>query len=123
MHDKDFCHWKLEAQWDVAIFTRQKTYIEHVVAENLEPIEEPYYNIKCAGMPDKCKKLFNLSMNGVSLTEEQIEENKYTQDDIEFLKTKRELSDFCVGLKVPGKLYPKRIRGGVLLEEGFYEMR
>ena len=123
VHDKDFCHWKLEAQWDVAIFTRQKTYIEHVVAENLEPIEEPYYNIKCAGMPDKCKKLFNLSMNGVSLTEEQIEENKYTQDDVEFLKTKRELSDFCVGLKVPGKLYPKRIRGGVLLEEGFYEMR
>ena len=34
--DNAFCCWKLEAQWDKAIFTRQKTYIEHVVAENLK---------------------------------------------------------------------------------------
>ena len=37
--------------------------------------------------------------------------------------TKRELEDFKVGLKVPGKLMPKRIRGGVLLVETNYEMR
>ena len=35
----------------------------------------------------------------------------------------RELADFYVGLKVRGKLVPKRIRGGVLLVETDYEMR
>lgn len=123
VHDKNFCCWKLESQWDVGQFTRQKTYIEHVVAENLKPIENPYYNIKCAGMPDKCKQLFELSMKGYYPTEKEIEEKKYNKYDLEFLKDKRSLSDFSVGLQVPGKLYPKRIRGGVLLVEGFYEMR
>lgn len=92
-----FCHWKLEASWDEAIFVRQKTYIEHVTEENLEPIENPFYNVKCAGMPDKCKK--------------------------NFLSTMTSLKDFRVGLKVFGKLLPKRIRGGILLVEGYYEMR
>lgn len=123
VHDKNFCCWKLESQWDIAQFTRQKTYIEHVVAENLIPVEEPYFNIKCAGMPDKCKKLFEMSMKGIYPTEEQIIEQKYTEDDLDFLSTKRTLSDFSVGLEVPGKLYPKRIRGGVLLVEGYYQMR
>ena len=93
------------------------------MAENLKPVEEPYYNIKCAGMPDKCKQLFELSMKGYYPTEKEIEEKKYNKYDLEFLKDKRTLSDFSVGLQVPGKLYPKRIRGGVLLVEGFYEMR
>ena len=123
VHDKNFCCWKLEAQWDIAQFTRQKSYIEHVIAENQVPIDEPYYNIKCAGMPDKCKKLFQMSMQGEYPTQEEIEEKKYTTDDLVFLSEKRELKDFSVGLQVPGKLYPKRIRGGVLLVEGFYEMR
>ena len=42
---------------------------------------------------------------------------------IEFMKQKRTLSDFKVGLRVPGKLLPKRIRGGVLLVDTPYEMR
>ena len=33
------------------------------------------------------------------------------------------LEDFKVGLKVPSKLMPKRIRGGVLLVNTTYEMR
>ena len=41
----------------------------------------------------------------------------------EFLSKKRTLEDFRVGLKVPGKLMPKRIKGGVLLVETTYEMR
>ena len=92
-----FCHWKLEASWDEAIFVRQKTYIEHVTGENLTPIDEPYYNVKCAGMPDKCKN--------------------------NFLADMKTLKDFKVGLKVFGKLMPKRIRGGIVLVEGYYEMR
>mgnify|MGYP000105067260 CR=1 FL=1 len=48
VHDKDFCCWKLESCWDVGIFTRQKTYIEHITHENCIPVEKPFYNIKCA---------------------------------------------------------------------------
>lgn len=119
VHDRNFCCWKLEACWDEAIFTRQKTYIEHVTHEDLEPIDSPYYNVKCAGMPQKCKDLFISSMLGY----EPKEDDKYTEDEIKFLKTKRTLEDFKIGLKIPGKLIPKRIRGGVLLVDTTYEMR
>lgn len=119
VHDRNFCCWKLEACWNEAIFTRQKTYIEHVTHEDLEPIDNPYYNVKCAGMPQKCKDLFVTSMLGY----EPKEDDKYTEDEIKFLKTKRTLEDFKIGLKIPGKLIPKRIRGGVLLVDTTYEMR
>lgn len=119
VHDRNFCCWKLEATWDVAIFTRQKTYIEHVVSENLEPLEEPYYNVKCAGMPEKCKQLFLKSMQGY----EPQEGDDYTAEELEFISTKRTIEDFKIGLRVPGKLLPKRIRGGVVLEPTTYEMR
>lgn len=122
VHDKNFCCWKLESTWDLGYFVRQKTYIEHVVEENLEPIDKPFYNIKCAGMPEKCKKLFEWSMEGKNEFTEK-EQHDLKPDDIEFLKTKRTINDFNVGLCVPGKLYPHRIRGGILLEEGYYEMR
>lgn len=124
VHDKNFCCWKLESCWDKAIFTRQKTYIEHVVAENLIPIEKPYNNIKCAGMPKHCKDLFELSLAG------DADKNKeWSDDEKEFLfdkdnnPIKRDYSSFKIGLKVPGKLRPKRIRGGVLLVDTSYEMR
>lgn len=119
VHDRNFCCWKLEASWDIGIFARQKTYIEHVVAENLEPIDEPYYNVKCAGMPDKCKKLFLKSMEGYVPKEG----DSYDEDELEFLKTKRTIEDFKLGLVVPGKLLPRRIRGGIVLTPTTYEMR
>ena len=117
--DNNFCCWKLESSWDEAIFTRQKTYIEHVTHENLVSVDEPYYNIKCAGMPQKCKDLFEKSMQGY----EPKETDSYTEEELEFLKKKRTIEDFKIGLKVPGKLMPKRIRGGVLLVDTTYEMR
>lgn len=120
IHDKNFCCWKPESCWDVAIFTRQKTYIEHVVQENLQDIDKPYYNIKCAGMPKKCKNLFELSMQGFEPPEG---DDNYTEEEREFLSHKRTLEDFTIGLSVPGKLRPKRIRGGVLLVETPYKMR
>lgn len=119
VHDKNFCCWKLESSWDVGYFVRQKTYIEHVVAEDLKPIEEPYYNIKCAGMPDKCKNLFDLSMRGYVPKEG----DSYNEKELKFLEKKRTIEDFKEGLVVPGKLLPKRIKGGVLLVETSYEMR
>ena len=120
IHDKNFCCWKPESCWDVAIFTRQKTYIEHVVQEDLKDIDKPYYNIKCAGMPKKCKNLFELSMYGFIPDENDTD---YTEEEKEFLSHKRKLEDFTIGLSVPGKLRPKRIRGGILLVETPYKMR
>lgn len=135
VHDRDFCCWKLESCWDTAVFTRQKTYIEHVTKENCEPISNSYNNIKCAGMPQKCKDLFELSMNGDAdikgYTDKSTQVHKeWTDEEKEFLfnmKTgeviKRDFDDFKVGLKIPGKLRPKRIRGGILLVDTSYEMR
>lgn len=133
--DKNFCCWKLESCWDKAIFTRQKTYIEHVVAENCEPIDVPYNNIKCAGMSQRCKDLFQLSLDGTAhedgYTDESTNNHKdWTPEELEFLFESdthkpivRDFNDFKVGLKVPGKLRPKRIRGGILLVDTSYEMR
>lgn len=124
VHDKNFCCWKLESCWDKAIFTRQKTYIEHVVAENLEPIEKPYNNIKCAGMPKRCKDLFELSLSGdADINKEWSDEEKEFLFDEDNNTIKRDYTSFKIGLKVPGKLRPKRIRGGVLLIDTSYEMR
>lgn len=117
VHPKNFCCWKLESCWDTGFFVRQKTYIEHVIKEDCEPIEKPYYNVRCAGMPDRCKKLFLLSMG------EDEEINDITEEEKEFLKVKRTVADFNIGLSVPGKLLPKRIPGGIVLTETSYEMR
>lgn len=124
VHDKNFCCWKLESCWDKAIFTRQKTYIEHVVAENLEPIEKPYNNIKCAGMPKRCKDLFEISLAGnADVNKEWSDEEKEFLFDENNKPIKRDYNSFKIGLKVPGKLRPKRIRGGILLVDTSYEMR
>lgn len=129
VHDKNFCCWKLEACWDVATFARQKTYIEHVTHEDLVPVEgsvdkdgnprHPYYNVKCAGMPDKCKQLFVKSMSGYTPEPD----DDLSEEEREFLSTTRTMADFTTGLRVPGKLRPVRIRGGVVLVETPYEMR
>lgn len=119
VHPKNFCAWKLEACWDEGYFVRQKTYIEHIIAEDCEPIKNPYYNIKCAGMPEHCKNLFLMSMQGAR--EEEL--SGLPDDEKEFVKEHRTLADFNIGLRVPGKLRPKQLRGGVLLTTTTYEMR
>lgn len=137
VHDKNFCCWKLEASWDNAIFVRQKTYIEHVTHEDMTPIEQllddngnprkPYYNVKCAGMPQQCKDLFIRSLDDTEITEDELK--TYDAEQIRFLfdtngrQIHRTLKDFKLGLKVAGKLVPKRIRGGTLLVSTDYTMR
>lgn len=118
VHPTDFCAWKLEGTWDFGLFVRPKTYIEHVIEENLEPCK-PFYNVKCAGMPDNCKDLFL-----ASVTQDYTNVNvaKLDQEELDFIHTKRELSDFKVGLCVPGKLMAKQIKGGTLLVKTTYEM-
>lgn len=132
VHSKTYGCWKLESCWDIAIFARQKTYIERVVIENLEPVES-YYNIKGAGMPDRCKELLNISLYG----EQDIKgyEGKdgnwkeWSNEEKDFLfdendkPIKREITDFRKGFCVPGKLRPKRIKGGIVLVNTTFEMR
>lgn len=100
VHPSNLLCWKLESYWDIGWFVRAKTYIEHVTHED-ESQCEPYYNIKCAGMPEKSKKYFLYQMR----------------------KGRYKLEDFKVGISLPGKLKPKRIRGGVVLVKTPYVMR
>ena len=115
-----FCCWKLESCWDKGIFVRQKTYIEHVTHEDLKEVEHPYYNVKCAGMPDKCKRFFIQSVTQ-NYTEDDLKE--LTDEEVRFVTKPRKMTDFKVGLAVPGKLRPVRIKGGVLLVDTPYVMR
>ena len=119
--DNAFCCWKLESQWDRAIFVRQKTYIEHITHEDRKPIEKPYYNIKAAGMPEQCKQQMNISLTGAK--ESDIEKYKNDKQKLEFITTKRTLEDFKVGLTIGGKLVPHCIKGGVVLEETEFTLR
>ena len=117
-HSTDFCCWKLESEWDQGYFVRQKTYIEHIVSEDNASVD-PYYNIKCAGMPENCKNLFIRSMNG----ELAAPDEDLSHEERIFLSEKRDITDFDTGLIIPGKLMPKTIKGGVLLVPTLYEMR
>ena len=105
-----FNRWDLESQWKQGLFVRQKTYLE--IGKDVV--------IKCAGMPDKCKALFL-----ASITDDRsgLEDYELNADDLAFLETKRSFSDFKKGLKVPGKLRPTRIPGGIVLNETTYEIR
>lgn len=94
-HPTELLHWKKESEWSSGIFLRQKTYAEFVRVEDGEKVE-PHWEIKCAGMPDSCKR--------------------------NFIAT-HPITDFKFGLKVPGKLMPKLIPGGTLLIEKEYTLR
>lgn len=113
-----FCCWKQETTWDTGYFVRQKTYMKHVVAEDLEPIDKPYWDIKCAGMTEYCKQLFLMSMG-----ELEYDESKLNERELEFVKTKRTMFDFQVGLSIPEKLIPRVMKGGVVLMEEDYTMK
>lgn len=118
--DKDFCCWKIESEWDIGYFNRQKTYIEHLIKKDSETLSKPYYEIKCAGMPAKCKYLFNLSIMQNATDDEK---KKLTKEELEFINKKRTIADFKQGLTVPGKLLPKRIKGGIILTDTEYTFR
>lgn len=120
-----FCHWKYESCWDKALFVRQKTYAEHITHENRIPIDKPEWNIKCAGMPETSKELFLVSISDMTAEEREnyVTKNGLSEAAERFVMEKRKITDFKLGLVVPGKLMPKRIPGGTLLVETTYEMR
>ena len=47
----------------------------------------------------------------------------HVKQEKDFVKVKRELTAFKIGLKVPSKIRPKRIKGGVLLVDCDYNLR
>lgn len=118
VHPTAFCAWKLESCWDTGWYVRQKTYCEHITHEDLEPVAVPRWDIKCAGLPDNCKKLL---LESIEPTGEN--DAKWTDEEREFVKTKRDITDFRVGIQIPGKLIPRHMRGGVVLERTMYELR
>lgn len=115
LSDTEFLKWKLESQWDEGIFIRQKTYMEHITHEGLNEIQ-PYYNVKCAGMPDRCKQLFISAMTGEPIECKNKEEEDFINSGIDF-------NSFKEGLVIPSKLLPKRIKGGIVLVDTTYEIR
>lgn len=127
VHPVNFCCWKVESYWDKAIFVRPKTYIEHITHEDGIAIEKPYHQVKCAGMPDRCKELLKMSFDEVKPDKKIIEKMK--PEEIDFLidkngnVIKRGYTDFKKGLSVPGKLRPFRMPGGILLVDTPYVMR
>ena len=102
---------------DIQNSINKKTYIEKVNGE---------YDIKCAGLPDHCKELFRIGLKQGG--DKNIKKEDFSKEEIEFLYDdekliERTLTDFKPGIKIPGKLSPKKIPGGVVLVETYYEMR
>lgn len=137
IHPTEFECWKVEGQWDMAKFVRQKTYIEHIIGKD-EKLCKPFYEVKCAGMTAKCKELFNLSIEPhktikvggreyqVTLDFKAIKPDgspQYTEEEQLFLSKRRTIDDFKLGLRIPSRLYSKQISGGVLIYEDYMEIR
>lgn len=132
VHPTNFNCWKLESNWDKGIFVRQKTYIEHVTHEDLKPLEESYYNVKCAGMGKIAKGHFVDALNASDKEKkdelrERLLRTKLTKEEKEFCfhnmnVRAMKLTDFKEGLRVPGNLQPRQIAGGQLLESKYYTM-
>lgn len=133
LHPTAYLAWKVEAEWDKGYFTRQKTYIEHLTVKDGKPLDKPEYNVICAGMPERPKKLFELSMQGTASPAGHTDPDTgktipWTEDEYLFLfdengePIKRDYNDFDEGLSIPGKLIAKRVRGGVVLQRTSYEM-
>ena len=122
-HDTDLSCWKRENTWDRAIFVRAKTYIEYN-----EELDE--YIIKCAGLPQHCKMLFEATIrydtyeDRIKWLEEKGELLQgLTVAETEFLQHKHYIEDFTPGFVIPGKLMPIHIPGGVLLKKVSFTIR
>ena len=96
-HPTNFCCWGCEATFDFAYYERQKTYAEHIVAENREPVDTPYLDIKACGMSKSAKEQF-------------IAENR----DIKELSTDLELYN-C-------NLKAERVKGGIVLRNKTFKI-
>ena len=70
----------------------------------------------------RSKELFAHSLSGESPVSFPDYES-LSDEQKEFIQERRTLADFDIGLQIPGNLKAKQIPGGVLLEDGIFEMR
>ena len=110
--DKKYCCWKNESVWDKAIFVRAKTYCEHI-----KEGDTYVWDIKCAGLPQRSKDMFLLSIGEQNITTKPV-----TWAEKEFVEEHHDITDFKPGLSIPGKLLPKRFPGGVVLMETSFKI-
>ena len=75
--------------------------MENGKLKHVKQLDEPYYLIKSAGMPDRCKNKISDSLKN----------------------NKMKITDFTKGFEVEGNLRPKRIKGGIVLEDRTFKIR
>lgn len=115
IHKNKLSCWKIEREIDHSLFIRQKTYIEWNDSDDPNDIE-----IRAGGLPERSKDLLKASILGIEPDLEGnliVGENQYKIDSEEglFISDKRSPEDFVQGLQIPGKLMPKKIKGGCIL--------
>lgn len=122
IHDKNLLAWKVEALWDEAKYIRQKTYVEHITHEDMEEVE-PYWKVTCAGMPPRAKRMLCYSLQGVSPSRDELKDDKPDEHELAFITKKRTLRDVSVGMLVPGRLRPVKIKGGTVLVKSDFKIK
>ena len=121
--DNKLCCWKMETEFNNALYVRAKTYIEY-------DKKNDEYIIKCAGLPNHCKMLFESTVRFEKYEDriKWLEDHNellqgITEKENEFLKHYHELFEFGPGFIIPGKLMPVHIPGGVLLRKVDFTLR
>lgn len=107
LSDTEFLCWKHESSWSEAIFSHQKTYIEHT---------ENGISVTACGMGKRCKELLSANID-----RKEIELK--TENEKRFMETKLTIADFKEGLTIPSNIKQKRIKGGVILEDVEFKIR
>lgn len=123
-----FCCWKLESEWSDGLYVRQKAYLERITKTDGKEVDREYWDMKCAGMPEICKMLF-LTTCGDTVSKERLQQylidnaSELTPVEEQYLQKQHAITDFRIGMTVPGKLVPKSIPGGIVLTPTTYRMR
>lgn len=124
-HDTKFNHWKIESHWYMGLFVRQKTYLERTKGYRSKgKWVSGKLDIKCAGMPEMCKEIFSRALTK-DMRQGKLPDEKYATilKYKDYIEGGKRLSDFKVGLRVPAKLFPRHVRGGIILKEGDYNIK
>lgn len=101
--------WKIEKRWTEGYFFRKKGYIEK---------ENGIWDLRCAGMSDRCKLIFLRSIGQKDEKELNLDEKEK-----EYIKKGHKVEDLAPGLVIPGNLKMKKIKGGAVLIKEDYRMR
>ena len=94
-------------------FQNEKGYIE-------KEKESKKYILKCAGLSERCKKIFLASIGEAM---EDMDELRLDREEKEYIKKGHKVEDLRPGLTIPGNLKQKKIKGGAVLIKEEYKMR